>query len=208
LKFSKSILDGLNQAELMFLTRRLLGYIHDADQLLSLALSLLCVNDSENRVWPLMRSLLVDEIGYDYPTSTIHMVKKVAEQTKSDHDQQLLNAICLEIEKQMEELEKLPRLNELKPPSTLQRQFNLARRRQMNEATKQAEKGSIIQQLVTKTYIKAGHTSFQYQRDAYTEPMQMKSFSHMIQLPRREILDPVGNAMRGYMFRNAKRDDK
>lgn len=208
LKFPKSILDGLNQAELVFLTRRLLGYVHDADQLLSLALSLLWVNDSENRVWPFMRSLLVDEIGYDYPTSTIDAVKKVAKQTTSGRDQQLLNSICLEIEKQMEELEKLPRLNELKPPSTLQRQFNLARRRQMSEAAKEAEKGSIIQHLATKIYIKAGHTSFQYLRDAYTEPMQMKSFSHTIQLPRRENLDPVGNAIRGYMFRNAKRDQK
>ncbi|MES2951412.1 MAG: hypothetical protein V4858_23005 [Pseudomonadota bacterium] len=208
LKFSKSILDGLNQAELMFLTRRLLGYVHDADQLLSLALSLLLINDSENRVWPFMRSLLVDEIGYDYPTSTIEAVEKVAEKATSGRDQQVLNSICLEIERQMKELEKLPRLNELKPPSTLQMQFSLARRRQMNEATKEAEKGSIIQQLVSKTYIKAGHTSFQYQRDAYTEPMQMKSFSHMIQLPRREILDPVGNAIRMYILRNAKRDEK
>ncbi len=208
LRFSTEILDGMSQEELVFLARRFLGYIHDANQLLSLALSLLDMKDPETRAFPLMRSLLIEEIGYDFPGSTIDALKDASQKTNSDSVRQLLDSICLAIETGMDQLEKLPRLKELAPPSALRRQFSLARGRQMSDAAKEAGKKSIFQQIATTTYIKAAHTTFQYQRDSYTEPMQMKSISHSYQLPRRENLDPVGNAIRGFGLRNAKRGSK
>jgi hypothetical protein len=207
LSFSAELLDRMTAAQLVFLARRLLGYIHDADHLLSLALSLLGTKDAEKRVFPFMPSFLVEEIGYDFPGSTIDALKDASRKTADDSVRQLLNAGCLSIETSMDQLEKLPRLKELAPPDGLRRQFLLARGRQMSDASKEANKKSIIQQIATTIYIKAGQTTFQYQRDAYTEPMQMNTISHSYQLPRRENLDPVGNAIRGYQMRNAKRGD-
>ena len=205
LKFDTEILDGLNQEDLVFLARRLLGYIHDPDQLLSLALSLLDMADREQRVFPMMRSLLIEEIGYDFPGSTIETLKEASQSASDDTVRHLLDSICSVIEIGMNKFEELPRLKELAPSTDLRRQFVLARGRQMRDAAKEAEKDSVFRQIATTTYIKAGHTTFQYQRDSYTEPMHMKSISHSYQLPRREILDPVGNAIRGFQMRNARR---
>lgn len=208
LKFSISILDEIDQDALVFLMRRLLGYIHDADQLLSLALSLLDVKDVEARVLPYMHSLLVDEIGYDYLGSTLEAVKSTVLTNTNVRAKQMLEKIIHDLKVNIEQLEKLPRLNELQPATTLRRQFSLARARQIKGAAKDAEKNSILQHIATRIYIKAGHTSFQYLRNEFTEPMKMQSFSHSIQIPRRESLDPVGNAIRGFQLRNATRNKK
>jgi hypothetical protein len=37
--------------------------------------------------------------------------------------------------------------------------------------------------------------------------MQMSSISHSIEMPRREVFDPVGNAIRSLEFRLAKRGE-
>lgn len=208
LRFAPVLLNTMSQADLRFLARRLLGYIHDADQLLSLALSLLDMQDPEKRVYPMMHSLLGDEIGYDFTGSTIEALAETSQNTDKADLKELLDSIRKDLESSMSNLEKLPRLSELKPPSALRRQFLVARQKQMSAAGKEAEKKSILRQIATTTYIKAGYTSFQYLRDEYTVPLQMKSLSHSIQLPRRENLDPVGNAIRGHHYRNAKRGNE
>lgn len=206
LSFDAHLLEGVPDSDLLYLARRLLGYIIDAEQLLSLALSLLSVPQAQRRVFPMMRSLLGDEIGYDYPGTTIRRLQ-VAEQAADPAAQALLIEIRERLEGDMARLDALPRLKELAPPPQLRRAFHKERAKQMARAMADAQSKSILQQLVTRVHLKGGDRSFQYLPEAqkYTEPMQLKSMSVSFEMPRREALDPVGNAFRMHINRSTKR---
>lgn len=207
LGFDAQRLAGVPDSDLLYLARRLLGYIIDADQLLSLALSLLSVREAQRRVFPLMRSLLGDEIGYDYPGTTIRRLK--AAQAADPAVQALLTEIRERLEADMARLDALPRLKELAPPPALRRAFHRERAKQMARAMAEAQSKSIFRQLVTEVHLKGGDRSFQYLPEVqkYTEPMELKPMSVSFEMPRREALDPVGNAFRMHINRSAKRNE-
>lgn len=208
LRFDAQLLDDVPDADLLYLARRLLGYIIDAEQLLSLALSLLSLPQAQRRVVPMMRSLLRDEIGYDYPGTTIRRLQ-VAELASDPVSRDLLAEIRGRIEGDMARLEALPRLKELLPPPALRRAFHKERAKQMARAMADAQSKSILQQLATTVHLKGGDRSFQYLPEVqqYTEPMLLKSMSVSFEMPRREALDPVGNAFRMHINRSATRGD-
>jgi hypothetical protein len=204
--FDVQLLDGVPDSDLLYLVRRLLGYIIDPEHLLSLALSLLSVPQPQRRVFPMMPSLLGDEIGYDYPGTTIRRLQ-VAEQAVDSGASALLADIRERIEADMAQLDALPRLKELAPPPALRRAFLRERAKQMAGAMADAQSKSILQQLVTKVHLKGGDRSFHYMSEVqtYTEPMQLSTMSISFEMPRRETLDPVGNAFRMHLNRSAKR---
>lgn len=208
LRFDAQLLDSVPDSDLIYLARRLLGYVHDSEQLLSLALSLLSVPRAQQRVFPMMHSLLRDEIGYDYPETTIRRLKE-AEQGAEPPLHKLLAEIRESIEAYIARLKAIPRLKELSPPPALHRAFLKARDKQMARMMADARSKSILQHIATSVYLKGGDRSFQYlpEYQTYTDPTQMKAMSVSFEMPRREALDPVGNAFRLHIHRSAKRGD-
>lgn len=204
--FDSKIIAAMSVEDLVFIGRRLLGFIHNTNQLLSLSLSMLEVNpESLPRVIPLLHTLIVDEIGYDYPSTTIKVLEDLIE---ADDRQEILEAANqwkTSLENLIKEIEELPRLNELKPSTHLQRQFALARAKQMNKSREEASEQSILRQIATQIPLKAGKGCFSYRNGHFGEANQLSSFSYSIELPRREVLDPVGYAIRGYHLRRTKR---
>lgn len=204
--FDSKIIAAMSVEDLVFTGRRLLGFIHSTNQLLSLSLSMLEVNpESLPRVIPLLHTLIVDEIGYDYPSTTIKVLEDLIE---ADDRQEILEAANqwkTSLENLIKEIEELPRLNELKPSTHLQRQFALARAKQMNKSREEASEQSILRQIATQIPLKAGNGCFSYRNGHFGEANQLSSFSYSIELPRREVLDPVGYAIRGYHLRTTKR---
>lgn len=199
-------LESMDSGELMFLAKRLLGFVHDPQQLLSLSLSMLTVEAvTLHRTVPLLRALVVDEIGYDYPGTTIKALTTVAAAEPRPDVKLALEGWRKSLESIQNELEQLPRLNELRPPSRLQRQLALARSRQMDHAQKEASKDSIMRQISTEIPLKAGRGWFNHMHGQYGEPSSLKSISYSVELPRREVLDPVGNAIRGFHLRTVKK---
>lgn len=200
-------LDALDPADLLFLARRMLGYVHDRGQVTSMALSMLISRDAKNRIFPVLRALLVDEIGYDYPASTVDACRATAESSTSADVKAFLGHVADNLEQIDKAFRGLPRLNELKPPMKLRRLFTLARHKQMSDAFEEAQKKSVLRVLATEIPIKAGRGTFSYSNASYGNSMQMSSISHSIEMPCREVFDPVGNAIRLWGFRLAKRDE-
>jgi hypothetical protein len=118
----------------------------------------------------------------------------------------LLERIRVDLQRYLEQLDALPRLREFAVPLTLQRAFRKARSKQMENGMREARKGSVFAQFVTQVHLKAGLSSFQYLHEGFTEPMVLKSMSYSFEMPRRESLDPVGNAYRLHTNRLAKRE--
>jgi len=153
-----------------------------------------------------MASLLGDEIGYDYPATTVDRLGEAIDSASDPDTLALLERIRADLRRYLEQLDALPSLREIAVPLTLQRMFRKARAKQMEQGMREARKESVFAQLVTQVHLKAGLSSFQYLHEDFTEPMTLKSISYSIEMPRRESLDPVGNAYRLHTNRLAKRE--
>lgn len=207
LSLDKGRLDGLGTEDLLFLARRMLGYVYDREQLTSLALSMLLSNEPEKRIYPVLRALLIDEIGYDYPGSTSAACRKAAEAASTGSQKDFLLMVAEAIDQVVNAQSSLPMLNELRPPTRLRGLFARARAKQMNESFEEASQNSIWRQVATRITIKAGRGTFSYRDANYGPSMKLSSMSHSIELPRREAFDPIGNSIRHLGFRLAQRDE-
>ncbi len=206
IEFDRAVLDTATEADLVYLVKRMLGFLLEPTQMISLTLSLLDLRNAKERVLPYLRWMLYEEVGYDYPGTTSGALKKRAAQELDADVRELLGSIAAQLESDMSALETLPRLRELNVPMALRRDFAKARAKAMQSSVREAEKKSVFAQLVTRVHIKAGETSFQHDGESWTEPMYFGSHSVSFEMPRREVLDPVGNAYRRLQLRTAKRD--
>lgn len=204
-RFDSDLLGEIPPQDFLFLARRLIGYVIDSQLLLSLALSLLRVKDAKQRVHPLMDSLLGEEIGLDYPGTTVKRLQGAIDVEQDADTKSLLERIRAKLQAYLDELNALPRLRELAVSPALQHAFLKARSKQMEEGIREGQRESVLLQLVTQVHLKAGRRSFQYLHDDFTQPMELKAMSYSFELPRRESTDPVGNAYRSHLNRSAKR---
>lgn len=205
IEFDPAVLDTTTEADLMYIAKRMLGFLLEAKQMLSLALSLLKLRDAKVRVLPLLRWLLYEQLGYDHPGTTSDALRKRAEQETDSDIKELLGSIAGQLEADMAALEALPRLRELEVPIVLRRDFAKARAKVLEHSVREAQKQSVLAQLATQVHIKAGETSFQHQGESWTEPVHFSSHSVWFEMPRREVLDPAGNAYRRLLLRTTKR---
>lgn len=206
IEFDRAVLDTATEADLLYLVRRMLGFLIEPKQMITLALSLLNLRNAKERVLPFLRWVLYEEIGYDYPGTTSDALKKRAAQELDADVKELLGSIAAQLEADMSALEALPRLRELKVPMALRRDLAKARAKAMQSSIREAQKQSVFARLVTQVHIKAGETSFQHHGESWTEPMHFASHSVSFEMPRREVLDPVGNAYRRLQLRTTERD--
>ncbi|WP_298209377.1 hypothetical protein [Acidovorax sp.] len=206
IKFDRALLDTATEADLLYVVRRMLGFLIEPKQMITLALSLLELRNAKERVLPFLRWVLYEEIGYDYPGTTSDALKQRAAHETDNDVRELLGSIAAQLEADMSALETLPRLRELKVPMALRRDLAKARAKEMQSSIHEAQKRSVFAQIVTQVHIKAGETSFQHHGESWTEPMHFASHSVSFEMPRREVLDPVGNAYRRLQLRTAKRE--
>ncbi len=205
-EFSVPRLDGLEQGDLIFLVRRMLGFVTSEEHLLSLTMSLLKTQDAPQRTFGIVHSLLIDEIGRDYPSSTIEMLGAASSSATDANLSAFYSSAIKVIKDRINVLDALPRLTELRPPPRLQRQFSGAHAKQMEAASEDAKKHSIIRQIAMEIPIKAGIGSFSFHDGNLTEPTHFHSLSTSISLPRRYVIDTVGYEIHAMMFRLAKRE--
>lgn len=206
IEFDRAVLETATEADLVYLVKRTLGFLLEPKQMISLTLSLLDLRDAKERVFPFLRWVLYEEIGYDYPGTTSVALKERAAKELDADVKELLGSIAAQLEADMSALEALPRLRELRVPMTLRRDLAKARSKAMQSSIRAAEKQSVFAQLVKQVHIKAGETSFQHDGESWTPPMHFASHSVSFEMPRREVLDPVGSAYRRLQLRTAKRD--
>jgi hypothetical protein len=201
-------LDGLTGSELRFLVRRILGYLQGEKILIPLVFSMAFTLNAVQRSFGLIRGALLNYVGYDYPVQTVEYLRAQQNIPQQGEDiRKLCEEVIRELQSQMEILRELPGLKELQPPFIKVRRFQKERARHMNEAFEEASKNSIWRQIATQIPLKAGRRTFQALQGRYTDPMELKAFSHSVAIPRSEVIDPAGTARERGLFRMASRDD-
>lgn len=206
-EFSIQRLDELEQDDLLFLARRLVGFVFSMDHRLSLAMSFLKTKDARQRTFGFLRSLFVDELGYDYPLSTIEALESARAGTTEPESTTFFSSLIEAIKKRIDALDALPRIAELIPPPAVKRQFAKARAKQMGKLMEEAQRDSVFLQLVTHIPVKGGMGFFSFHQGTYTETTPLKAHSQSVELPRREALDTVGYEIDMFLLRTLKRED-
>ncbi|MGR9585279.1 hypothetical protein [Pandoraea sputorum] len=207
IRFDTTVINELDAEGLVFLARRTLGFFIDADVQLSLTYSLLGSKDASTRIYPLVRALIVSEIGYDYPETTVKSLEHRIAETEGEEKSFLENTLG-ELKAIIDAERDLPRLKALRPQAQLRRYYAKARAEQMRGMLRDASKASIFHMIASKITIKAGNGMFSHNAGGYGDVTTMGEISHSIELPRREVLDPIGNEIRMRQFRSATRGQK
>ena len=204
--FDRDQLDSMDAPTLLLLARRMLGYVHRDATLLSLIWSLKNTSDAEKRAYPLMGSVLVTHLGYDFPKSTKEFLS--AEQSKLTKDSPLYkfceNALQ-NIAETFNDLDALPQLKELEPAESRIKVVRELRHKNNQSLRKEAEKESVLLSTITKVPLKAGTGSFSFFQGGYTEVNKLSSFSYAINIPRSEVIDQVGANHQRLLFRISKK---
>lgn len=207
-EFDVTLIGTFNKSDFLFLVRRLLGFATSEDHLLSLTISLLKSTNLQDWMLGYVHTVLTEEVGMDYPDSTLKRLEQEKSQTSDPRIVELYSRVIQQITSHIEAIEALPRIEELKPPPDVQRLFTSAHAKQMNEVTKEARKKSIVSQIFTEIPMKGGNGWFSYRDGGYTEPSNLIPHSHSIALPRRHVLDAVGYEISHMGFRLAKRGEE
>ncbi|WP_224960758.1 HEAT repeat domain-containing protein [Geomonas subterranea] len=207
-EFDAKLLSTLKKSDFLFLVRRLLGFVNSEDHLLSLTISFLKSSNLQDWVLGFVHTILAEEVGIDYPESTIKRLEQEKSQTSDPRIVVLYSRVIQQIVSYMEAIEALPRIEELKPPPNVQRLFASAHAKQMNVVAKEARKNSIFAQICTEVPMKSGKGWFSFRDGGYTESSNLIPHSHSIALPLRHVLDAFGYEIRQMGFRLAKRGEE
>lgn len=207
-KLNLDILKTFNDVDFLYVVRKILGFTHDFDISISLVLSILELDSLTRKTASLVASVLIDHIGENYLIKTLDRlnleIKNAADGTEKSI---ALNTAITELQKRKDQRTALSDCVELRPNAEHQAELNKAFNKSMATSMKEARKKSVIQSLLTHVAIKSGVSWFSFYNGEYHEPSKMGSFSHGVELPKKDVLDEVGASFERAGFRLAKRGE-
>lgn len=206
LKFDRNELGGLEEKDILYIVRKVLGYVIDSKTQSSLILSLLDKSPRNKKLQSLVHSVFVGYIGVEYPRPALEFLKQELISTKGKIKPHLIRDAINEIEKSLNEREQLTHLKEIMPPSQQINKVLLEQDKVMSASMKEARKGG-ISNLFKNILLKDGNGSFSYVGNDYRSVSKLSSHSSYFELPCSEIFHPVHAAIERAGFRRASRGD-
>lgn len=208
LNLDQAIIQSLSIEDILYICRKILGYIYDVNTICSLIYSVLEAKQKDIIVKELVYDIFCKYIGFDYPGTTLEFLKSKLLISDLSYDLQCsLKDIASVIESHQKMFKSLPRLNELSIPKKYEYQILLEESKKTNKYMEEAQKKSIIRQLVTNIPLKYGRGWFSYRDGKYCEPSKLSSISHSFEIPKSEIINPVSASIQRVGFRIAKRGE-
>ncbi len=206
---AKNILDTLNADDFKYLARRLLGWTFHEEALLSLTFSLLSTQNAQQRTFNLVYTLLVEEVGRNYPQSTLEAIQERLNDASLE-EKQLLKKVQTDLLAYNEAIKQLPVRYEFRSPIPMRIRHAVAlkKAREQREATDKANEKSILRQLCTTVSLKAGTGSFSIFQGKISDINRLGSYSCLISLPAQYVVDPLNDEIKNLGLRAAKRGDQ
>lgn len=207
--FAKDILDTLTVDDFKYLARRLLGWTFHEETLLSLTFSLLDTSEAPQRTFNLVYTLLVEEVGRNYPQSTLEAIQEKLNDA-SPEEKQLLEKAQTDLLTYTEAIKQLPVRHEFRPPIPIRIRHAVAlkKSREHREARDKANEKSTLQQLFTTIPLKSGIGCFSIFQRKISDINRLGSYSCFISLPAQYVVDPLNDEIKNLGFRSAKRGNQ
>lgn len=209
LSYDLDTVNALDNDGLVLLIRRTLGWIFTEGLLINLAWSLTNAEDAPNKTYSHVYTILSSYIGYDFPHQVREFIEKKRQEIKKNAKiQGLCDQIIRDLDSYRDALDSVGTADEFKPNRSKIIAFNKARNKEMQDSMEEANEQSVILQMVTQVPVKYGKGWFGRVRGSYTPSAQFTSFEKSMALPRREVIDKVGNERDRILFRSSTRGEQ
>jgi hypothetical protein len=141
---------------------------------------------------------------YNYPKGAgDYLRSRLQEADVRPLESEVIHSALTRSEAYLDDRRRLPAIAELLPPSQRAYQLRLARNKLHEAAMERERSKSTILNLVTRVPLKYGRAFFFEGDGEFSDPSPLHSYEHEIEIPRGELIDPVGSAYQRLLLRNA-----
>jgi hypothetical protein len=209
IEFDKNILKALDADDILYICRKMLGYLIDAKTLCSLSYSVLATRVRNKQIVGIITDIFINHIGYNYLGTTLDFLnKKISNKIKSKSLYIALQNIIDKLNNNKKTYESLPVLNEIKPSKRQIYKEELANSKFINKAIEESQQDSVFNIIATTIHLKYGVSSCSYRDGNYSDFNHMSHFSHSMEIPKGQIVHPISLELDRFHFRLAKRGEK
>jgi hypothetical protein len=140
-----------------------------------------------------VRELLTDVALYNYPKGAGDFLRKeLARGVLFPVEADIVVAALKASDAYYKAISELPELLELRTPSHREYLQRLDRLAESARIAEQARSQSVMMSLIHRVPLKYGRASFAFHDGQLSSPEPLHSFSYGVELPRGEVLDPIG----------------
>ncbi|HBC0466334.1 TPA: hypothetical protein I8Y90_000345 [Legionella pneumophila] len=209
MELDTDILSNLKLNDVLYIVRKILGYVYDDESAIFLIASILKMKKISTSVEKIINETLAEIYGDRVPLKTKIILENLL---KSDYSysrkaRSIINKCIERISNKMERIETLGKLNELQPNVDYQIKLSLAFQKFISKASDDALENSPLISSVNKVKIKTGNGWFQYSNGSYSQITPMQKFTHTLEFPREMMLDEIGSVIQRTAFQQAKRNE-
>jgi hypothetical protein len=185
-------LGSYSEEQVVCLLQRVAGWVHGGPEVAALIASSLR-GAPEDRVVAVASELLKAIVLYNYPGSAGDFLRsRVASSDATDAEKKAISEALSESDAYYDALRRLPEVQELRIPRRRAYLRRLETSRMNERIMEEARKRSVMLSLVTRVPLKYGRAFFSDHGGTLSEPVPLNSYSHEMEMPRGEVVDPIG----------------
>lgn len=204
LRLSRAVLNSLDEYHVHIVVQRILGHIVTGLPLAALLLSVVQREPCPTTLHEHITSALGDYVLYNYPGEvSVYLQSRISSDDTPPIERTVAQEALDRAKGYMQARAELRPLKELQPPSYHIYLLRLARNEQQTSMMEAIREGSIFSSLVHRVPLKYGNGLF-FERDGtFSEPSSLSRFEHGMELPRGELIDPIGQAYQRLQWQSA-----
>lgn len=204
----KSVLDSLDDQQVAYVVMHILGHGIFGSQSAALVLSAVQREPCSAELQQFVTDLLCDYVLYNTPGGAgKYLTQRADIVDASEVEKRVARSALDRTNAQQAARQALPALKELQPSSQRIYLVRLARQKQQATMMEQAEQHSVFLSLVHRAPLKYGR-SFFFERDgAFSESTPLQAFEQSVELPRGELIDPIGQAYQRFVWQSIGVED-
>jgi hypothetical protein len=204
LELDKPVLDTLDEQTTVYTLQRIMGHVVSSRPLAALLLSAVRKESGSSAFLNFVAEALAGYVLYNYPNEAGGYLRSRVESGEgSDAELKVAEAALSHLDAYSKALRDLPRLKEFQTPSWRLYLLRLAEHKQQAAIMEEANRQSVVMSLATRVPLKYGRGFFMEREGNFTEPSNLSSFSHSVERPRGELIDPIGQAVQRMEWQSA-----
>jgi hypothetical protein len=198
--FEISNLHIVHVDDVLFLCRRILGYVSEHQFLFSALCSLANFYKDDSHCLNIISQSL-DIVAFDYPPQARKALAKICDDSPETNLAEQAKILLDKMEIYFNALHVLPIVPELYPLRAEKILFQKERHKHISRLMREAQKQSILGQISSSVSLKAGKAFFSFRGDSPDSPTSLGTFETSFILPRSLVFDPVQYELQRLTFR-------
>lgn len=196
LKLDERVLGSLEERAVADVVRRIMGLVVSSRPLAALLLSAVRRESCSPDFLGFVAGALGGYVLYNFPGEAGDYLRgRIESGDASDTERAVAQAALDFNEAYLKALDRLPRLKEFQPPSQRTYLLRLAQHKQQAAMMDTAEEHSVLLGLFSKLPLKYGRAFIMEREGEFTDPSELNTMSYSAELPRGELIDPIGQAV-------------